>query len=409
MNDCILFITPQLPYPPHQGTTIRNYGLISALAARGHSLALLSFLEPEQPAPEFTPLAELCDPLITLPAPQRTQTRRLGDLLTGHPDMARRLWSPNFLAALRNLLARETFDVIQFEGLEMMAYLHPLWKVLLEATPNTLLIYDAHNAEYALQERIARQDLRRPARWPQGIYSAIQANRLARFESLACLMADDVLACSEADAEKLRRLGQNTPVTVIPNAIQVAAYRDAAAEDIDLPHPLMVFTGKMDFRPNVDAVLWFAEEILPLIQAQKRGAHFAIVGQKPHRRLNILRTRPGVTITGEVPEIQPYIHAADVYVAPLRMGSGTRLKLLEALAMSRPVVATTLGAEGIAAEDGEHLLLADTPEAFAEAVLKLLDDPALGQRLGEAGAALVSAQYDWPAIVPRLEAVYNGG
>lgn len=408
MSKRILFITPQLPYPPHQGTTIRNYGLISALAARGHSLALLSFVEPGQPAPEDTPLAALCAPLIALPAPQRTQSRRLGDLLTGHPDMARRLWTPDFLHALRDLLARETFDVIQFEGLEMMAYLHPLWKILLEAAPNTLLIYDAHNAEHALQERIARQDLRRPSRWPQGLYSAIQANRLARFESLACLMADHVLACSEADAAKLRRLGQHTPITVIPNAIQVAAYRDAADEPVDLPHPLLVFTGKMDFRPNVDAVLWFAEEILPPIQAKARGAHFAVVGQKPHRRLGVLRDRPGVTVTGEVPEIQPYIAAADVYVAPLRMGSGTRLKLLEALAMARPVVSTTLGAEGITAEDGQHLLLADTPEEFAGAVLRLLDDPGLGARLGAAGAALVAAQYDWPAIVPRLEKVYAG-
>jgi sugar transferase (PEP-CTERM/EpsH1 system associated) len=398
----ILFLTPQLPYPPHQGTTLRTYGLIDGLAARGHRIALLAFREPGQPAPEDTPLANLCDPLLTIPAPTRTRARRLVDLLAGHADMGRRLWSPPYLAALRDLLAAERFDVIHFEAIEMTAYLHPIR----DATGGAALIYDAHNAEHALQARAARQDARIPRRWPLAIYSAVQARRLRRFESAACRAVDRVIAVSEADAAKLRALGHATPIGVIPNAIRAADYAGGGAA-ADVPHPALVFTGKMDFRPNVDAALWFADDILPRIRAERPAAHFVIAGQKPHARLDGLRGRPGVTLTGWVPDIQPYIEAADVYVAPLRMGSGTRLKILEAMAMGRAVVTTTVGAEGIAARDGEHLLLADSAEAFAEAVGALLADDARRAALGEAAAALVRAHYDWGAIIPRLEVMYD--
>lgn len=406
MTKRILFLTPQLPYPPHQGTTIRNYGLIDGLAARGHDLALVSFLEPGQPDPAETPLATICDPLITVPVPGRTRAGRLRDLAAGHADMARRLWSPDFLAAVQRVLNAGRFDAIHFEGIELMSYLAPLLPRLRRDMPDALLIYDAHNAEHALQARIARQDWRTARRWPLALYSSIQAGRLGRFEGAAVRNADHVLACSEADAAQLAALGAQTPITVIPNAIQMAAY-DASQPSADLPHPALVFTGKMDFRPNVDAVLWFAGEILPRIRAEVPGAHFAVVGQKPHARLGALAGHPGVTVTGRVPAIQPYLQAADVYVAPLRMGSGTRLKLLEAMAMGRAIVSTSLGAEGLNAEPGTHLLLGDTPETFAEAVVSLLRDETRRAEMGARAAVFVRQRYDWAAIIPRLEAVYE--
>ncbi|HEC23809.1 MAG TPA: glycosyltransferase [Chloroflexi bacterium] len=398
----ILFLTPHLPYPTNRGTAIRNFGLIRGLAERGHAVALISFLEEDQPEPEETPLAALCDPLITLPAPRRTIRRRLLDLLAGRADMARRRWSEGFTEALRGLLGRQTFDVIQIEGIEMAPYLESIQEHALDAA----LIYDAHNAEYALQQRIAGQDLRLLRRWPQAAYSLIQALRLRRFEAATCRAVDHIFACSEADAEKLRRLPHRTPITVIPNAIRAEEYRSEAQEEVTLPRPLLVFTGKMDFRPNVDAVLWFAGEILPRIREAIPGVHFAIVGQKPHRRLDALRGRAEITVTGFVPQIQPYLRAADVYVAPLRMGSGTRLKLLEAMAMGCAVVSTRLGAEGFPLEDGRHLLLADTPEAFAGAVIRLLENEAQRRRLGEDAARLVRERYNWPAIIPLAEAIY---
>jgi glycosyltransferase involved in cell wall biosynthesis len=162
----------------------------------------------------------------------------------------------------------------------------------------------------------------------------------------------------------------------------------------------------MDFRPNVDATLWFARHVLPHIRAEAPHAHFLVVGQRPHRRLDPLRRQPGVTLTGWVEDVRPYIASAAIYVAPLRIGGGTRLKLLEAMAMARPVVATTLGAEGYPVTHGRELILADTPPAFAEAVLKLLRAPHRRIELGRAARAFVQQRYDWRTIVPRLEAVY---
>jgi sugar transferase (PEP-CTERM/EpsH1 system associated) len=399
----ILFLTPHLPYPPNRGTALRNFGLIEGLAGRGHPVGLVSLIEPGQPPLADTPLPSLCQPALAVPAPQRTTGQRLRDLLTGHADMARRLWSAEFADMLRGVLARDAFEVIQIEGIEMAPYL----PILRQAAPGALLIYDAHNAEYALQGRIAAQDSRTPRRWPQAAYSLLQTARLRRFEAATCRAVGHILACSPADADKLRRLGHETPITVIPNAVAVARYQEADLPPAHLPHPALVFTGKMDFRPNVDAALWFAEAILPRIQEAIPGAHFAIVGMNPHPRLDRLRGLVGVTITGEVPDIRPYIREADLYVTPLRMGSGTRFKLLEAMAMGKAIVSTRIGAEGIPVEDGRHLLLADEPEAFARAVVELLGDAARAAALGAAGAKLVAEHFDWPGIIPRVEAIYN--
>jgi glycosyltransferase involved in cell wall biosynthesis len=163
----------------------------------------------------------------------------------------------------------------------------------------------------------------------------------------------------------------------------------------------------MDFRPNVDAVLWFAAKVLPRIQAEIRDIHFMVVGQRPHRRLDGLRSNPALTLTGWVEDTRPYIAQAAVYVAPLRIGGGTRLKLLEAMAMGKPVVATTLGAEGYPFTAGRELLLADTPADFASAVIELLRSPDLQFDLGRAAREFVAQRYDWRAIVPLLERVYT--
>lgn len=403
MTKRILFLTPQLPYPLHQGTTLRNFGLISGLDERGHRVALLSFAELEQPRIEDTPLASLCDPGITIPAPHRSMQQRLRDLIGGHADMARRRWSEVFKDALCDLLSRHTFDVVHIEGIEMAPYL----PILKGAAPGAMLIYDAHNAEYALQQRIAAQDMRLPRRLPLAGYSFIQAQRLRKYETETCRAVDHVIAVSEADAVLLGKLPHHTPISVIPNAILTDEYRAGEITPADIPRPSLVFTGKMDFRPNVDAVLWFADEILPRIMASIPGVHFTAVGQKPHSRLDPLRARPEVTLTGYVDDIQPFLAAADVYVAPLRMGSGTRFKLLEAMAMGRAVVSTRIGAEGLAITDGEHMLLADTPDEFAAAVTSLLVDPDRRAALGRHASEFVRQHYDWHTIIPAVEAIYE--
>jgi len=220
-----------------------------------------------------------------------------------------------------------------------------------------------------------------------------------------------VIAVSEADQDALLRLDPKLDIIVIPNGVDLdyyAAYsRDNDPQAPDYGPNALVFTGKMDFRPNVDAVTWFARDVLPLIRRKVADATFVVVGREPHPRVQELDQLPGVAVTGFVPDIRAHIAAAAVYVVPLRMGGGTRLKVLEAMAMRSALVSTRLGCEGFPLTDGEEVLFADDAEAFARAVVELLRDPARRERLGTSGRRFVETYYGWQAIVPRLKAVYH--
>jgi sugar transferase (PEP-CTERM/EpsH1 system associated) len=398
----ILFLTPQLPYPPRQGTAIRNWGLISHLARR-HTLSLLSFASPD--AAEVAPvLRDAASPVVTVPVPPWPISARVRALLSGQPDLARRLWSPGFAAALQGLLRAAPPDLIQFEGLELATYL----SAAREAAPAAKLIYDAHNAEHMLQRRAWHSDRRRPARWPAAAYSLVQTQRLARLEAQVCATVDAVLCVSASDATALSALAHPRRLVVVPNGIDADDYALVTAPEGYAAGPAdLVFTGKMDYRPNVDAAVWFAAEVLPPVRAAAPAARFVIVGQRPAPAVERLRALPGVVVTGGVADARPYIAGAAVYVAPLRMGGGTRFKLLEAFALERPVVATRQGAEGFDVSHGRELLLADSASEIAAEVARLLADPALGRRLGRAGRAFVLANHDWRAILPRLESGYT--
>ena len=176
---------------------------------------------------------------------------------------------------------------------------------------------------------------------------------------------------------------------------------------MDLGDAALVFTGSMSYRPNVDAALWFADEVLGRVRAQVPEARFFVVGNRPHPRLSALHERDEVQVTGWVPDVAPFLSAATVYVVPMRMGSGTRLKLLQALAAGKAVVSTPTGAQGLDVRDGRELRLAANAEDFAQAVVALLQDPAQREALGRAGREFVRTHYDWAVIAPRLLRVYD--
>lgn len=392
----LLFLTPQLPHPPQQGTAIRNWGLIKSLAAR-HTVSLLTFAQDAEPI--SGQLRAACKRIETVPPPRRSLAARLRDLsFSALPDLAHRLASPQFALRLSALAASESFDAIFVEGLELALF------TLTLSSEQTKIIYDAHNAETVLQRRAFRTDRRSPRRWPAALYSLVQSRRLARFEREACRRADAVLCVSPQDAEALRRLDSSISPAIVPNGIFLADYSPPPAS---FGSQRIVFTGKMDYRPNVDAARWFAEEILPAAQREAPQAEFVIVGQKPAAAVLQLRSRRGITVTGAVDDARPYIAGAALYVAPLRMGGGTRFKLLEAMALRCPIVSTTLGAEGFPVQHGREMLLADTPEDFVQAVTALLRDERRRAALAEAAHQFVR-RYDWGEIIPVVEGVLSG-
>lgn len=398
----VLLLTPQLPYPPHQGTSLRNFHIIRGLA-QACEVSLLSFLEPGQTAvpDQITPLVKLCQTIETVPVPLRTTSKRLQQLLaTRRPDMAHRLFSQAFNVRLLHMLQADDFDIVQIEGIEMARYL----PVIRHGSPRSKIVFDDHNAETELQRRNFLTDLRQPRRWVAAAYSAEQVRRLHKFERWVCQQADWVTAVSQPDKVHLEKLTQGqTAITVIPNSLDVQQFQLEEAEAIPSD---IVFSGKMDYRPNVDAVLWFVAEVWPQIRRERPSTTFTIVGQKPHARLERLRDEPGITLTGWVERVEPYLAGAKVFILPFRVGSGTRLKLIEAMAAGRALVSTAVGAEGFPVEHNRELLLEDDAVEMGTAVLHLLTHPEERQRLGRA-AQQFAQQYDWRVVVPQFLAIYQ--
>ncbi len=410
----LLFLTPQLPYPPQQGTTIRNFNILKVLAPR-HEIHLLSFGRPEEL--EDSPLPEFCRCIEIAPPPRRSFSQRAFEtFLSPLPDMARRLNSPALADKFAALLRAEKYDVIQIEGIEMALFWLQVTRWNVAGSKSNLqrsnldlatTVFDDHNAEYVLQKTTCEADRQRVNRLHGALYSYIQWHKLAKFERDLCLRAQNIAAVSQTDARALSLLDARIKPVVIPNGVDIAHYipsTEVCAEP--LAEFSTVFTGKMDFRPNVDAALWFANDILPMLRREIPLAHVSFVGQKPSASVQALKTRPGVEVTGWVADTRPYIADAAVYVVPLRMGGCTRLKVLEAMAMGKAIVSTTLGAEGIECVPGRDLNLADRAEEFVRAVAALIRDPARRQELGANARKLAEEKYDWAKIVPQFETIY---
>ncbi len=395
----ILLLTPNPPYPPQSGGALRAYGILRSLHNAGHEMHLLCFAESPS-ALESTPLPTLCKSITTVPPPSRTALNRLRHLLlTSQPDIVQRMYSPE-LAAMLVESCRQDFDIIQFEGLEMATYL----PVAANTQTRAKLVYDSFNAEYALQRNIAQVERSSLLRLPAALYSTIQAQRIYALERWLGEHADGFIVVSPEDRELLMPLRGASSLPIVPSGIFVDDYQDG--ERATLEPQALVFTGKMDYRPNVDAVSWFARDILPRIQVVRSDVSFYIVGQQPNQTVRDLAAMDNITVTGQVTKVTPYLKGASVYVAPLRMGSGTRLKLLEAMACGCAIVATDIAAAGLDAPARAALWIADSPADFAQAVIGFLANETMRNEFGERAQAAVRANYDWSAIVSRLCSVY---
>lgn len=405
----ILFLTPQLPYPPQKGTTIRNYNLIKNIALR-HEVHLLSFYESERELEAAKPLHDVCASVTAVMAPTRTKSQRLVSVgLSPLPDMALRLPSQEFMDKLIALLEGGSFDIMQVEGIELAQYILGLEKELKEGQivgfgkRPTAVIFDEHNAEYVLQKRAFQTDLGIPKRWPGAIYSLIQWQKLLGYERKVCQWSAGVIAVSEADKEALLKLDRSLDITVVPNGVDCAYFEAGGSTEHKRQ---IVFAGTLDYRPNIDAVAWFCDKILPVVKSHIPDVRFFVVGKSPPERLTKYAS-PNVVFTGPVEDVRPFMAESAVYVIPMRIGGGVRFKVLEAMAAGMPVVSTSMGAEGTYAVDGMDILIADDPSTFAIRVVQLLLEPDQHSYLIERARALVKSKFDWDVVVPRLEEYYR--
>lgn len=236
-------------------------------------------------------------------------------------------------------------------------------------------------------------------------YFNLQARRMRAYERKVCNAVKNVIAVSESDAQKMREMYGVTRVSAVPTGVDVSFYAPPAHTD---PTADLVFVGSMDWMPNVDGILWFANEVLPLIKKKLPGCSLAVVGRTPAREVAELAQRDaGIRITGTVPDVRPYLWGAKVAIVPLRVGGGTRLKIYEAMAARTAVVSTTIGAEGLDVTTGENILIANAPEAFANACVRLLTDANERIRLSDAAWGSVSSHHSWDAAVNAFERALN--
>jgi sugar transferase (PEP-CTERM/EpsH1 system associated) len=394
----ILWLKSDLLLPLDNGGRLRTWNLMRHLAKR-HDITYVGFSEPHQSAADVAGMGEICAGVIAIPRsdPPKGSWRFYADaarhLADPLPYAVGKYRSRAFARRLRDLLAARTFDLIVCD------FLFPAIN-LPRALPCPAVLF-AHNVESEIWRRHWETRTSTLGRFLYGM----QYRRMLRYEPRAMARFDGVLAVSEADGETFRRLYPDVirrPVHIVPTGVDTQYFAPAARPSPPKSRSL-VFTGSMDWLPNEDAMLFFCRETLPLIRREEPEVTLSIVGRAPTPAVSALARQPGVIVTGRVEDVRPFVRDAAVYVVPLRIGGGTRLKIFEAMAMAKAVVSTGVGAEGLPVTDGEHVCLADEPPAFASAVVRLLRDVDRRRHLEAAARTLVLERYDWSAVAGRLE------
>jgi len=392
----ILWLKSDLLLPLDKGGKLRTWHLMRHLARR-HEITYLAFREPDQPAADVEGMKEVAARVetITRREPAKGTLRFYVDaalhLVDPLPYAVGKYRSAEYRRRLEALLARERFDLIVCD------FLFPAVN-LPKRLPCPAVMF-THNVESEIWRRHAETKTGVLGRL---LYGA-QYRRMLRYERRELARFDGILAVSDADRDTFTRLypgAISQPVHVVPTGVDTDYFEPASS---DPQSRAMVFTGSMDWLPNEDAMLYFCREVLPAIRAEIADASLPIVGRTPTPAVKKLAEEHGVTVTGRVDDVRPYMKEAAVYIVPLRIGGGTRLKIFEAMAMGKAVVSTTVGAEGLPVTDGEHVRLADEPAAFARAVVHLMRDLDERRRIEAAARALVVARYDWSAVAGELE------
>lgn len=387
-----LMITNTLPYPPIAGHPIRNINLLKRIAQE-HQVWLLVMVNENETHADLGPLADFCEEVVLVPTDDPGALARpfqaLRFLLQGTPEL--RLYETDqMIHAMQKLVERVDFDVIQFEDSYMahyQEYLPEQWH-----GKKTLTFIDIAYRQYDRIYRIEEKLLRKLRLW---LYSRM----MRTWEPDYAANFDLNISMSELDREELLSKNPNLHIATVPNGVDTRAFQP-------LPMPAdgssnVIYVGNMSYRPNVDAVKWFCNHILPLIRQEIPNAEMWIVGNNPLPEVLDL-TNEFIHVTGRVEDVRPYYEKSSVCIIPLRAGGGTRLKILESMALGRPVVSTSIGYEGIAAQDGENILVADDPETFARQSIRLLQDEQIRQKIVTKARDFVVANYDWDAITALL-------
>jgi len=386
-----------MPVPPNNGHALRSLSIVQALASSGHEIHFVSF-DGRDRSKTLYPLSSYCREVDLLErktanmSQRADYVRRAWCLLSLKPYSVERFRCEQMKTRILSLLRAKRFDLILCDGLYALINI-PETKV-----PIAL---NCHNVEYVIFKRYSRVE----KNFLKKCYAAIETHLVRGAERRGCHRAAIAMACSNDDRNTLHQLHPTLPIVLVPNAVDADSYRldeNRSPGDAD---PILLFQGGMDWYPNRDAVEFFVRSILELVRAECPTARFVVAGRNPPSSfVKELGAHRGVEFTGTVPDMRPYLSAATVVVVPLRMGSGTRIKILEAFAAGKPVVSTRVGAEGLVLEAGKDILLADEPAEFARSVLTLLRDPAQRNAISKSARAVIVDRYSHQVLKRSLDA-----
>ena len=399
----ILFVTPYLPSPPRSGGQRRLDGVIRGLS-RHHDVSLVTFFDPRDDISSAIRQTEsYCEKVVTLVNERYALTTRQKRLLQARSLLSRRSFeafvfhSAPMQQTLEKLVAAGAYDVVSFEFSPMATNRPPDGNV---ARCGAVFVLDEHNIEYDIVRRTASSALSLDRR----LYSLLDWRKLRREEQQSWRRFDGCTVTSARDEALLRRDVPLARTAVVPNAVDVDYFRPknggGATDSMSL-----LFFGAGNYHPNTDGLLFFFREIMPRLRARYPGITLRILGPLIPPEIEA-HAGNGVEVIGGVDDIRPYLERATVIIAPLRIGGGTRFKILEAMAMGKAVVSTAVGAEGIDVRNGSDIMLADRPEEFAIQVGRLLDDAALRRTMGREARRLIEQRYSWARSVNKLEEFY---
>jgi glycosyltransferase involved in cell wall biosynthesis len=403
----ILFLTQILPYPPTSGPKVKTWHVLRYLSQRGHKITLASFVRPEELS-YVDAVREICTTVHAVPIHRsRVNDLRyfLRSLVSKRPFLVERDDLFGMREVVNRVVNSEPVDVIHADQLTMAQFAFPL---NLNGGKKPVLVFDAHNAVWTITERMKENApfYLKPPLW-------LETKRIKQYEGMIVSDFNATLAVAEPDRVALmdavhahRQNGNVAPISVIPIAVDTQQILPVQRKEASLN---ILTMGTLYYPPNADGIRWFVQEVFPLVRQKMPEATLTIVGKNPPRDFVRLAEDPqsGVTVPGFVEELDPYFAQSALMVIPVRAGGGMRVRILEAFARAMPVVTTTIGLEGIHAQIGTEVLVEDSPSAFADAVLNLLQNKELQNKLAANGRRLVETKYDWQVVLGELDKTYQ--
>ena len=395
----LLVIYPYAPWPLDRGTYQRTFHLLKALALH-HEVDFIALTEEQDDIEEKRAVfSGFCREVEFIPFAhppwQKLFPQRLFNPL---PSNVQHWQSPAVAAAINHRLTPGRYDLVHICDLVLMPYVlphqhHTPFVVDRSRVDLQFQIMEHKTLRFSARERLLR--------WESYAKLWLYEKKLAReaLLEIVCGPDDEVFLHQHVDPK--------APVMVVANGVDLDYFHPSSAPDARAVEPTVIFCGAMDYSPNIDALRWFFESIHGKLLRLCPAVRILIVGKNPLEEVKNYGSRPGVTVTGGVPDVRPYYRRAWLQMVPLRIGGGTRLKIVESLAIGTPVVSTTIGAQGLELKHGENILLADDPDSFAHGISQALSDPALLRSIEENGITTATARFGWPAIGASLAQRYD--